>query len=46
MKKIKRALISISDKKDLKPLLNILKKNDVEIISSGGTYRQIKKLKR
>ena len=45
MKKIKRALISISDKKDLKPLLNILKKNDVEIISSGGTYREIKKLK-
>jgi hypothetical protein len=26
MKKIKRALISISDKKDLKRLLNILKK--------------------
>jgi len=45
MKKIKRALISISDKKDLKPLLNILKKNDVEIISSGGTYKEIKKLK-
>ena len=45
MKKIKRALISISDKKDLKHLLNILKKNDVEIISSGGTYKEIKKLK-
>ena len=45
MKKIKRALISISDKKDLKRLLNILKKNDVEIISSGGTYKEIKKLK-
>ena len=45
MKKIKRALISVSNKKDLKPLLNILKKNKVEIISSGGTFREIKKLK-
>ena len=27
MKKIKTALISVSDKKNLKPLLNILKKN-------------------
>ncbi len=45
MKKIKRALISVTDKNNLKPLLNILKKNKVEIISSGGTYREIKKLK-
>ena len=45
MKKIKRALISVSDKKDLKPLLNVLKKNKVEIISSGGTFKIIKKLK-
>jgi phosphoribosylaminoimidazolecarboxamide formyltransferase/IMP cyclohydrolase len=45
MKKIKRALISVSDKKNLKPLLNILKKNNIEIISSGGTYKEIKKLK-
>ena len=45
MKKIKRALISVSDKNNLKPLLNTLKKNKVEIISSGGTYREIKKLK-
>jgi phosphoribosylaminoimidazolecarboxamide formyltransferase / IMP cyclohydrolase len=45
MKKIKRALISVSDKKKLKPLLSILKKNKVKIISSGGTYKQIKKLK-
>ena len=44
-KKIKTALISVSDKNNLKPLLNILKKNDVEIISSGGTYKEIKKLK-
>ena len=33
MKKIKRALISVSDKKDLKPLLRVLKKFKVEIIS-------------
>ena len=44
-KKIKTALISVSDKSNLKPLLNILKKNKIKIISSGGTYREIKKLK-
>ena len=45
MKKIKTALISVSDKKNLKPLLNILKKNKIQIISSGGTYNEIRKLK-
>ena len=45
MKKIKRALISVSNKKNLKPLLSVLKKNKVEIISSGGTYKEIKRLK-
>ena len=45
MKKIKRALISLSDKKNLKPLLNCLRKNKIEIISSGGTYKEIKRLK-
>ena len=45
MKKIKRALISVSSKENLKPLLNILKKNKIEIISSGGTYKEINKLK-
>ncbi len=44
MKKIKRALISVSDKKNIKPLLNCLKKFKIEIISSGGTYKKIKKL--
>ena len=43
--KIKTALISVSDKRDLKPLLNVLKKNKVKIISSGGTYKEIIKLK-
>jgi phosphoribosylaminoimidazolecarboxamide formyltransferase/IMP cyclohydrolase len=45
MKKIKTALISISDKGYLRPLLNSLKKNNIKIISSGGTYKEIKKLK-
>ena len=45
MKKIKTALISVSDKINLKPLLKILTKNKVKIISSGGTFKEIKKLK-
>ncbi len=45
MKKIKTALISVSDKKNLKPLLNSLKQNKIKIISSGGTYKKITKLK-
>ena len=43
--KIKTALISVSDKRNLKSLLNVLKKNKVKSISSGGTYKEIKKLK-
>jgi len=45
MKKIKTALISVSDKKNLKSLLEVLKKNKIKILSSGGTYKIIKKLK-
>ena len=45
MKKIKTALISVSDKSNLKPLLEVLKKRKIKIISSGGTYKIIKKLK-
>jgi phosphoribosylaminoimidazolecarboxamide formyltransferase/IMP cyclohydrolase len=45
MKKIKTALISVSDKTNLKPLLNSLKQNKIKIISSGGTYKEIRKLK-
>ena len=44
MKKIKKALISVSDKKNLKNLLKILTKYKIELISSGGTYKEIKKL--
>ena len=45
MKKIKTALISISDKSNLKPLLQNLKRHNIKIISSGGTFKTIKKLK-
>jgi len=45
MKKIKKALISVSDKENLKALLSILTKYKIELISSGGTYKEIKKLK-
>ena len=45
MIKIKTALISVSNKKNIKPILDMLKKNKVKIISSGGTYKEIKKLK-
>ena len=45
MKKIKSALISVSDKSNLKPVLQTLKKNNIKIISSGGTFKKIKKLK-
>ncbi len=43
--KIKRALISVSNKSNLEQILKVLKKNNVEIISSGGTFKEIKRLK-
>ena len=43
-KKIKQALISVSDKSNLKSILKILKKYKIRIISSGGTYKKIKKM--
>ncbi len=42
--KIKTALISLSDKSSLRPLLNLLKKYKIKIISSGGTYEKIKSM--
>ena len=45
MRKIKKALISVSDKKNLRDLLKILTKYKIELISSGGTYKEIKRLK-
>ena len=44
MKKIKRALISTWDKTNLKNLLKRLVKEKVHLISSGGTYKNIKRL--
>ena len=42
--KIKTALISLSDKSNLKPLLNLLNRYKINIISSGGTFKQIKNM--
>ena len=44
MIKIKNALISVFDKENLSIVLKVLKKNKINIISSGGTYKKIKKL--
>ncbi len=40
--KIKRALISVSDKSGIKEFAKELEKRDIEIISTGGTYKKIK----
>jgi len=42
--KIKRAIISLSDKSNLEIILKNLNKFNIEIISSSGTYKKIKKL--
>ena len=42
LKKIKRAIISVADKSNLKFILPVLKKFNIEIISSGGSYKKIK----
>ncbi len=44
MNKIKKALISVSDKTNLKLLLNCLKKYKIKLISSGGTCKKIRSL--
>tara|TARA_A100001011_G_scaffold100885_1_gene106255 strand:+ start:2737 stop:4284 length:1548 start_codon:yes stop_codon:yes gene_type:complete len=44
MGKIKNALISVSDKENLKFVLQVLKKKKINVISSGGTFKLIKKL--
>ena len=44
-KKIKRAIISVSDKSNLKLIIPTLKKFNIEIISSGGSYKKIKSMK-
>ena len=45
MNTITTACLSVSDKNNLKPPLKVLKKNTVQIISAGGTFKEIKKLK-
>ena len=42
-RKIRRAIISVSDKSELIKILPTLRKFNVEILSSGGTYKYIKK---
>jgi len=42
--KIKNALVSVSDKENIISLLKIFKKYKIRVISSGGTYKFIKKL--
>jgi len=42
--KIKRAIISVSNKSDLKLIVPILKRFKIEIISSGGTFKKIKSM--
>jgi len=44
-RKIRRALISVSDKSELIKILPILRKFKVEILSSGGTFKYLKKHK-
>ena len=45
LKKIKRAIISVSDKSNINLILPILKKFKIEIISSGGSFKKIRNLK-
>ena len=44
LKKIKRAIISVSNKSNLKTILPILKKFDIQIIASGGSYKKIQSM--
>jgi phosphoribosylaminoimidazolecarboxamide formyltransferase / IMP cyclohydrolase len=44
LKKIKRAIISVSNKSNLEIILPVLKRFKIEIISSGGTYKKIKNM--
>jgi len=44
LKKIRRAIISVSNKSNLNIILPILKKFKIEIISSGGSFRKIRNM--
>src|SRR4051812_20379546 len=39
---IQRALVSVSDKKDLVPFIRALQKRGVEILSTGGTAKSLR----
>ena len=39
--KIKKAILSLSDKSNLEPLLRCLKKNKIQVISSGKTEKKL-----
>ena len=45
MIKIKKALISVSDKSNILELAKSLRSFDIEILSTGGTARLLKKIK-
>ena len=41
---IKKALVSVSDKSNLKILADFLCRNQVEVFSTGGTAKELRKL--
>mgnify|MGYP001239565898 CR=1 FL=1 len=45
LKKIKKAIISVSNKSNLKSVLSILRRFNIEIISSGGSFKAITDMK-
>jgi len=45
LRKIRKAIISVSDKTNLSILLPVLKKFKIKIISSGGSFKKIKSMK-
>ena len=45
LKRVKRAIISVSDKSNLETILPTLKKFKIEIISSGSSFKKIKSMK-
>jgi phosphoribosylaminoimidazolecarboxamide formyltransferase/IMP cyclohydrolase len=42
MLKVRRALLSVSDKRKIVPLARALAARDVEILSTGGTFRELR----
>ena len=41
---LKKALVSVSDKSNLKILADFLYRNQIEVLSTGGTSKELKKL--